>query len=58
MIHGEGIAVRASHHCAEPALAHFGLVETVRPSLAFYNTHEEIDVLVHALHKARQELSA
>ena len=52
----EGIAVRASHHCAQPALAHFGLVETVRPSLAFYNTHEEIDVLVRALHKARREL--
>jgi len=55
---GEGIAVRASHHCAQPALAHFGLAETVRPSLAFYNTHEEIDVLVRALHKARQEISA
>lgn len=48
----EGIAVRSSHHCAQPALAHFGLTETVRPSLAFYNTHEEIDVLVQALHKA------
>jgi len=55
---GEGIAVRASHHCAQPSLAHFGLAETVRPSLAFYNTHEEIDVLVGALHKARRELSA
>ena len=54
---GEGIAVRSSHHCAQPALAHFGLTETVRPSLAFYNTHEEIDILVRALHKARRELS-
>ncbi len=53
----EGIAVRSSHHCAQPALAHFGLTETVRPSLAFYNTHEEIDILVQALHKARRELS-
>ena len=53
----EGIAVRASHHCAQPAIAHFGLTETVRPSLAFYNTHEEIDILVQALHKARRELS-
>ena len=52
----EGIAVRSSHHCAQPALAHYGLTETVRPSLAFYNTHEEIDVLVQALHKARREL--
>ena len=54
---GEGIAVRANHHCAQPALAHFGLTETVRPSFAFYNTHEEIDILVRALHKARRELS-
>jgi cysteine desulfurase/selenocysteine lyase len=53
----EGIAVRANHHCAQPALAHYGLTETVRPSLAFYNTHEEIDILVQALHKARRELS-
>jgi cysteine desulfurase/selenocysteine lyase len=42
----EGIAVRVGHHCAQPALAHFGLQETVRPSLAFYNTHEEVDLLV------------
>jgi cysteine desulfurase/selenocysteine lyase len=53
---GEGIAVRSSHHCAQPALAHYGLAETVRPSLAFYNTHEEIDALVAALNKARREL--
>ena len=53
----EGIAVRSSHHCAQPALAHYGLTETVRPSLAFYNTHEEIDILVRALHKARRELT-
>ena len=53
----EGIAVRASHHCAQPALAHYGLTETVRPSLAFYNTHEEIDILVQALRKAKRELS-
>jgi cysteine desulfurase/selenocysteine lyase len=53
---GEGIAVRSSHHCAQPALAHYGLAETVRPSLAFYNTHEEIDSLVKALHKAGKQL--
>jgi cysteine desulfurase/selenocysteine lyase len=52
----EGIAVRSSHHCAQPALAHYGLLETVRPSLAFYNTHQEIDLLVQALHKARRDL--
>jgi cysteine desulfurase/selenocysteine lyase len=45
-----GIAVRAGHHCALPAQRHFGLESTVRPSLAFYNTHEEVDTLVRVLH--------
>ena len=44
-----GIAVRAGHHCAQPAIRHFGLESSVRPSLAFYNTREEIDALVQAL---------
>ena len=45
-----GIAVRGGHHCAMPALRHFGLESTVRPSLAFYNTYEEVDALVNALY--------
>jgi cysteine desulfurase/selenocysteine lyase len=45
----EGIAVRAGHHCAQPILRHFGLEATVRPSLAFYNTPDEIDLLVATL---------
>lgn len=40
-----GIAVRTGHHCAQPILRRFGLETTVRPSLAFYNTYEEIDRL-------------
>ena len=44
-----GIAVRAGHHCALPAIRHFGLESSVRPSLAFYNTREEVDALVLAL---------
>jgi cysteine desulfurase / selenocysteine lyase len=39
----EGIAVRSGHHCAQPILRRFGVEATVRPSLAFYNTCEEID---------------
>ena len=50
----EGIAVRAGHHCAQPALRHFGLDSTVRPSLAFYNTPKEIDVLTETLYKIVQ----
>jgi cysteine desulfurase/selenocysteine lyase len=44
-----GIAVRAGHHCAQPILRHFGLEATVRPTLALYNTHEEVDLLVKAI---------
>jgi cysteine desulfurase/selenocysteine lyase len=42
----KGIAVSAGHHCAQPILRRFGLETTVRPSLAFYNTYEEIDRMV------------
>ncbi len=42
----EGIAVRTGHHCAQPILRRFGLETTVRPSLAFYNTFDEVDRLV------------
>jgi cysteine desulfurase/selenocysteine lyase len=47
----KGIAVRSGHHCAQPILRRFGLEATVRPSIAFYNTTEEIDRLVAVLHK-------
>jgi len=45
----EGIAVRSGHHCAQPILRRMGVESTVRPSLALYNTNEEIDALVAAL---------
>ncbi len=47
----EGIAVRAGHHCAQPVLRRFGLESTVRPSLALYNTFDDVDALVAALHR-------
>ncbi|MDR1576357.1 MAG: cysteine desulfurase [Treponema sp.] len=48
-----GIAVRAGHHCAQPVHRFFGLEGTVRPSLAFYNTPEEIDKLTAALRELK-----
>jgi cysteine desulfurase/selenocysteine lyase len=45
----QGIAVRSGHHCAQPILRRFGVESTVRPSLALYNTCEEIDALAAAL---------
>jgi isopenicillin N synthase-like dioxygenase len=47
----EGIAVRAGHHCAEPILHRFSVTATVRPSLAFYNTCQEVDTLTAAVHR-------
>ncbi|NCT67559.1 MAG: cysteine desulfurase [Rhodanobacteraceae bacterium] len=52
----EGIAVRSGHHCAHPLMQFYGVPATLRASLAFYNTHEEIDRFVAALVKVRQFL--
>lgn len=43
------IAVRTGHHCAQPILRHFGLEGTVRPTLALYNSFEDIDALVKGI---------
>ena len=45
----EGIAVRTGHHCSQPSLRRFGVEGTIRPSLAFYNTKEEIDRLAEVI---------
>jgi cysteine desulfurase/selenocysteine lyase len=50
----QGIAVRAGHHCAQPAMERFGIAATARASLAFYNTREEIDRLVDGLAEVRE----
>ncbi|UKN42122.1 family 2A encapsulin nanocompartment cargo protein cysteine desulfurase [Mycobacterium lepromatosis] len=50
-LNAEGIAVRAGHHCAQPILRRLGLEATVRPSFAFYNTYEEIDVFINAVRR-------
>ena len=52
----EGVAVRSGQHCAHPLLQWLGVGTTCRASLAFYNTHEEIEVFVAALKKARKLL--
>jgi cysteine desulfurase/selenocysteine lyase len=48
----QGIAVRTGHHCTQPLMEHFGIPGTIRASLAFYNTKEEIDILVNGIQKA------
>ena len=50
----EGIAVRTGHHCAQPLMERFGVPATVRASLSFYNTKQEIDALTAGLEKVKQ----
>lgn len=52
-----GIAVRTGHHCAQPIMDFFKVPGTVRASFAFYNTIEEIDLMVAAVKKAKMMLS-
>ena len=52
-----GVAVRAGTHCAQPLLQRFGVTSTCRASFAFYNTVEEVDLLVDALRKAEAMFS-
>ena len=52
-----GIAIRTGQHCAQPIMDFYGISGTARASFAFYNTKEEIDLLVAALKKAKMMLS-
>jgi cysteine desulfurase/selenocysteine lyase len=47
----QGIAVRTGHHCAQPAMAAFGIPGTIRASFSVYNTRDEVERLFNALHK-------
>ncbi|WP_116475372.1 aminotransferase class V-fold PLP-dependent enzyme [Zobellella maritima] len=51
----QGIALRTGHHCAMPLMSSLGLEQgTIRASVAFYNTHEEIAALLAGINKARE----
>jgi cysteine desulfurase/selenocysteine lyase len=54
ILNNEGIAIRTGHHCAMPVMEHFKIPATSRASFAFYNTHEEIDVLIKAIDKCKK----
>ena len=54
IIDRDGIAVRAGHHCAQPLMKSLGLSSTARASVGLYNTKEDFDVLVEALHKVNR----
>ena len=52
-----GIAVRTGTHCTQPVMDHFDISGTIRASMVFYNTEEEVDLLVHALERVRKMFS-
>jgi cysteine desulfurase / selenocysteine lyase len=54
VLDGEGIAIRAGHHCAQPVMQHFGIPATARASFAFYNTFEEADKLAEGVARVKR----
>ncbi len=58
VLDGEGVAVRAGHHCAQPILRQLGVAATVRASFGLYNTRDDVDRLVAGLAAARRLLGA
>ena len=52
-----GIAVRTGTHCTQPVMDHYGISGTIRASLVFYNTLEEVDKLADGIEKTQQMLS-
>lgn len=54
IVDAEGVAIRTGHHCAEPVMERLGVPATARASLGVYNTREDIDALVRALHRVQE----
>ena len=52
LLDGEGVVIRAGHHCAQPLMARYNVPATTRASFAYFNTREEVDILVSAVEKA------
>ncbi len=57
ILDGEGVAVRAGHHCAQPLHEKFGLPATTRASFYLYNTLAEVDKLVEGIYKVKKIFS-
>ncbi|MGD8608760.1 MAG: cysteine desulfurase [Myxococcales bacterium] len=54
IVDADGVAIRTGHHCAQPVMERFGIAATARASLGIYNTTEDIDAMVRALHKVKE----
>ena len=57
VLDGEGVAIRAGHHCAQPLMHRLGLVATARASFSAYNTEADVDALIGAVARARDLLA-
>ena len=57
ILDGEGVAIRAGHHCCQPLMAKLGVAATNRASFYLYTVPDEIDRLVDGLYKVRKILS-
>jgi cysteine desulfurase/selenocysteine lyase len=54
VLDGQGVAIRAGHHCAQPLMKRYGIPATARASVALYNTRDDVDALVRAVHEVRE----
>ena len=57
LIDQQGVAIRVGHHCAQPLMKRFGLTGTLRASFSIYNNHEDVDVFLQSVKKAKELLS-
>ena len=57
ILDSQGIAIRTGHHCAQPVMERYGIPATARASMSFYNTKEEIDILVAGIDKVLEIFS-
>ncbi len=58
ILDGDGICIRAGHHCAQPVMDHFGLPATARASLGLYNDKSDLDALAVGLRKCKELFGA
>ncbi len=58
ILDGDGICIRAGHHCAQPVMDHFGLPATARASLGLYNDKSDLDALAAGLRKCKELFGA
>jgi len=54
ILDSEGVAIRAGHHCCMPLMSVLGVAATARASFYLYNTEQEVDTFINAIHKVKK----